>query len=179
MIKSVDNTTISGFCVHECEGSSRMGSRPRRYIFTGHSNGAIQMWDLTTALEMCNKGDAGQRVDGSPKPGELLRLLDVCELSNSYCSTPCLSPSPLTPAPRPHSTPTRPHSGSHPPHTPHNAPPAAGAVASSSADGIVGASGPLLKPSNVAFLSHNQTGARRKTEGNKGENGDDDEGTAC
>lgn len=36
-----------------------MGSRPRRYIFTGHSNGAIQMWDLTTALEICNKGEAG------------------------------------------------------------------------------------------------------------------------
>lgn len=28
-----------------------MGSRPRRFIFTGHSNGAIQMWDLTTALD--------------------------------------------------------------------------------------------------------------------------------
>lgn len=60
MIKSVDSTTISGFCVHECEGSSRMGSRPRRYIFTGHSNGAIQMWDLTTALELSNKGESGK-----------------------------------------------------------------------------------------------------------------------
>lgn len=62
VIKSVDSTTISGFCVHECEGSSRMGSRPRRYIFTGHSNGAIQMWDLTTALELSNKGESGKLI---------------------------------------------------------------------------------------------------------------------
>lgn len=52
VIKAVDGTTVTAFCVHECEGSSRMGSRPRRFIFTGHSNGAIQMWDLTTALDL-------------------------------------------------------------------------------------------------------------------------------
>ncbi|MGH0119034.1 UNVERIFIED_CONTAM: hypothetical protein FKN15_061703 [Acipenser sinensis] len=32
-----------------------MGSRPRRYLFTGHGNGSIQMWDLTTAMDMVNK----------------------------------------------------------------------------------------------------------------------------
>jgi len=32
-----------------------MGSRPRRFILTGHCNGAIQMWDLTTALDLANK----------------------------------------------------------------------------------------------------------------------------
>lgn len=36
-----------------------MGSRPRRFIFTGHSNGAIQMWDLTTALDLASKGEPG------------------------------------------------------------------------------------------------------------------------
>lgn len=41
--------------MHECEGSSRMGSRPRRFILTGHCNGTIQMWDLTTALDLANK----------------------------------------------------------------------------------------------------------------------------
>jgi hypothetical protein len=51
VICSVDGSVVTSFCVHECEGSSRMGSRPRRFIFTGHSNGAIQMWDLTTALD--------------------------------------------------------------------------------------------------------------------------------
>lgn len=51
VIQSVDGSIITSFCVHECEGSSRMGSRPRRFIFTGHSNGTIQMWDLTTALD--------------------------------------------------------------------------------------------------------------------------------
>ena len=45
MIKSIDGTTISAFRVHECEGSSRMGSRPRRFLFTGHTNGGIQVCD--------------------------------------------------------------------------------------------------------------------------------------
>lgn len=43
--------------MRECEGSSRMGSRPRRYLFTGHVNGSIQMWDLTTAMDMVNKSE--------------------------------------------------------------------------------------------------------------------------
>ncbi|KAF4532204.1 hypothetical protein B566_EDAN002267 [Ephemera danica] len=99
VIRSVDNTIISSFCVHECEGSSRMGSRPRRFIFTGHSNGAIQMWDLTTALDMAAKGELASQVAGGPTPAELLKLLDQWDLSNSHCSTPCMSPSPLIVAP--------------------------------------------------------------------------------
>ena len=89
-----------------------MGSRPRRFLFTGHSNGAIQMWDLTTALEMAKKPrkepEFGPKTipedslhstkmlcrevvpDGNPDPTELLRLLDVCDLSNSYATTPVL-----------------------------------------------------------------------------------------
>uniref|UniRef100_A0A3Q4GC91 BTB/POZ domain-containing protein KCTD3 n=1 Tax=Neolamprologus brichardi TaxID=32507 RepID=A0A3Q4GC91_NEOBR len=51
-VRSVDGTSITAFMVHECEGSSRIGSRPRRYLFSGHSNGSIQMWDLTTAMEI-------------------------------------------------------------------------------------------------------------------------------
>lgn len=93
VIKSVDGTTISAFCVHECEGSNRMGSRPRRYIFTGHTSGALQMWDLTTALDMAARGDQVSQ-GGGPSPQELLKLLDQCDLSNSHCSTPCISPSP-------------------------------------------------------------------------------------
>merc|ERR1719187_1045359 len=56
VIKSVDGTTITSFCVHECEGSSRAGSRSRRFILTGHSSGAVQMWDLSTALDFYSKG---------------------------------------------------------------------------------------------------------------------------
>jgi len=96
-IRSVDGTNITSFCVHECEGSSRMGSRPRRFIFTGHACGAIQMWDLTTALDFYEKEEPTFR-EGGPSPSELLRQLDSCELTNSRCSTPCISPSPsLTP----------------------------------------------------------------------------------
>ncbi|CAJ0582429.1 unnamed protein product, partial [Mesorhabditis spiculigera] len=50
-IRSVDGSVITAFQVHECEGSNRMGSRPRRYLFTGTSSGTVQMWDLTTALD--------------------------------------------------------------------------------------------------------------------------------
>ncbi|KAJ6641901.1 BTB/POZ domain-containing protein KCTD3 [Pseudolycoriella hygida] len=93
IIKSVDGTTITSFCVHECEGSSRMGSRPRRFILTGHSNGQIQMWDLTTALELIAENKPIQEmVHGGPTAKELLRLLDQCDLTNSLCSTPCMTP---------------------------------------------------------------------------------------
>ncbi|XP_050486577.1 BTB/POZ domain-containing protein KCTD3 isoform X2 [Bombus huntii] len=92
VIKSVDGSIISSFYVHECEGSSRMGSRPRRFIFTGHSNGTIQMWDLTTALEP--SFSSTQNVSGGPTPEELWKLLDQCDLSNSHSSTPCISPCP-------------------------------------------------------------------------------------
>jgi len=94
-IRSVDGTTITSFCVHECEGASRMGSRPRRFVFTGHSSGAIQMWDLTTALDFATKGEnVANAGGGGPTPEELLRLLDQCDLSTSHASTPCPSPCP-------------------------------------------------------------------------------------
>ncbi|XP_053670777.1 SH3KBP1-binding protein 1 [Anopheles nili] len=93
LIRSVDGTTITSFCVHECEGS-RMGSRPRRIILSGHCNGAIQMWDLTTALEISKKKDQPKRTVGGPTADELIRELDQCDLSNSHCSTPCMSPCP-------------------------------------------------------------------------------------
>ncbi|UYV82940.1 KCTD3 [Cordylochernes scorpioides] len=139
-IRSVDGSVITAFCVHECEGSNRMGSRPRRYIFTGHSNGTIQMWDLTTALDLAAKGESTLHTQdsghccccdrdawrhlrlffghdnnnnhicsdhivvcvctalnaagssGGPTPHEVLKLLDLCDLTNSHTSTPCISP---------------------------------------------------------------------------------------
>ncbi|XP_015673506.1 BTB/POZ domain-containing protein KCTD3 [Protobothrops mucrosquamatus] len=89
-IQAVDCTTISSFTVRECEGSSRMGSRPRRYLFTGHVNGSIQMWDLTTAMDMVNKSE--EKDVGGPTEEELLKLLDQCDLSTSRCATPNISP---------------------------------------------------------------------------------------
>ncbi|CAJ1048930.1 BTB/POZ domain-containing protein KCTD3 isoform X1 [Xyrichtys novacula] len=94
-VQSVDGTTITCFMVRECEGSSRMGSRPRRYLFTGHGNGSIQMWDLTTAMDTANKGEEKKREDvGGPTEEELLQLLDQCDLSTSRCATPNISPAP-------------------------------------------------------------------------------------
>ncbi|XP_005733366.1 BTB/POZ domain-containing protein KCTD3 [Pundamilia nyererei] len=94
-VQSVDGTTITSFMVRECEGSSRMGSRPRRYLFTGHGNGSIQMWDLTTAMDTANKGEERKKEDiGGPTEEELLQLLDQCDLSTSRCATPNISPAP-------------------------------------------------------------------------------------
>uniref|UniRef100_A0A1A8EZ89 BTB/POZ domain-containing protein KCTD3 n=1 Tax=Nothobranchius korthausae TaxID=1143690 RepID=A0A1A8EZ89_9TELE len=94
-VQSVDGATISCFMVRECEGSSRMGSRPRRYLFTGHGNGSIQMWDLTTAMDTANKGEERKKEDvGGPTEEELLQLLDQCDLSTSRCATPNISPAP-------------------------------------------------------------------------------------
>lgn len=50
-LKSVDGSLITSYCVHECEAVA-MGNRSRRYILTGHSNGHIQVWDLTTGFEL-------------------------------------------------------------------------------------------------------------------------------
>ncbi|KAG7470715.1 hypothetical protein MATL_G00116760 [Megalops atlanticus] len=87
-VRSVDGTSITAFMVHECEGSSRIGSRPRRYLFTGHSNGSIQMWDLTTAMEIAGKVDT--KAVGGPTVEELLQLLDQCDLA--LTRTPDMSP---------------------------------------------------------------------------------------
>uniref|UniRef100_A0A4W5NRS4 SH3KBP1 binding protein 1 n=1 Tax=Hucho hucho TaxID=62062 RepID=A0A4W5NRS4_9TELE len=87
-VRSVDGTSITSFMVHECEGSSRIGSRPRRYLFSGHANGSIQMWDLTTAMEIAGKVDI--RALGGPTEEELLELLDQCDLA--LTRTPDMSP---------------------------------------------------------------------------------------
>ena len=68
-------------------------------FFPGHSSGAVQMWDLTTALSFFDQGKptSGCPVGtaGGPTTEEMVRLLDHLELSNSRTSTPCcVSPSP-------------------------------------------------------------------------------------
>ncbi|CAH8440848.1 unnamed protein product [Heterobilharzia americana] len=74
VIHSVDKSSISSFTVHEHDGFNRVGAHPRRYIFTGHSNGTIQVWDLTTALNLARTGtnfpgpipnSSGINVDGA------------------------------------------------------------------------------------------------------------------
>lgn len=42
--------------------STRMGSRPRRFLLTGSCNGTIQFWDLTTALDLFNKGELSKKI---------------------------------------------------------------------------------------------------------------------
>ncbi|XP_078389248.1 BTB/POZ domain-containing protein KCTD3-like, partial [Cetorhinus maximus] len=87
-VRSVDGTAITAFTVHECEGSSRISSRARRYLFTGHTDGSIQMWDLTTAME--TTGKAANRDSGGPTVQELLQQLEQCDLA--LTRTPDVSP---------------------------------------------------------------------------------------
>ncbi|XP_072919856.1 SH3KBP1-binding protein 1 [Hemitrygon akajei] len=87
-IRSVDGVGITAFTVHECEGSSRISSRARRYLFTGHSNGSIQMWDLTTAVEAVGKAASAEL--GGPTQQELLEQLEQCDLT--LTRTPDVSP---------------------------------------------------------------------------------------
>ena len=51
MIKSVDGSNITTYYVHECEAANRIGMRSRRFVFTGHTNGAIQV---------CTQGHSGE-----------------------------------------------------------------------------------------------------------------------
>ncbi|PIK35746.1 putative BTB/POZ domain-containing protein KCTD3, partial [Apostichopus japonicus] len=94
-IRSVDGSMVTSFCVHECEGSNRIGSRPRRYLFSGHSNGTIQMWDLSIVLDQIAKGETSKALDkltGGPTEEELIRLLSQCDVTASRCTTPSISP---------------------------------------------------------------------------------------
>ncbi|KAM9326986.1 SH3KBP1-binding protein 1 [Gastrophryne carolinensis] len=88
-VRSVDSTPITAFTVHECDGSSRIGSRPRRYLFTGHASGCLQTWDLTTAMEVVNKGETGAELGGLTRE-ELLEQLEQCDLA--LTRTPEMSP---------------------------------------------------------------------------------------
>ncbi len=44
VVRSVDSSPISCFTIHECEGPSRLSTRPRRFIFTGHDNGLFNFF---------------------------------------------------------------------------------------------------------------------------------------
>ena len=65
-----------------------------RYLFTGHTNGSLQVWDLTTALDLYNKQETVGEAPGGPTPNDLLSMLDFCDISSSRHTTPSVSPSP-------------------------------------------------------------------------------------
>lgn len=79
-VKSVDSSPVTCFCLHECEGSSRMGARPRSYLFTGHGNGTIQIWDMSTALGLSMLADVPNPI-GGPTQNEMLELLSQSGLA--------------------------------------------------------------------------------------------------
>ncbi|XP_059237283.1 SH3KBP1-binding protein 1 isoform X3 [Mustela nigripes] len=91
-VRSVDGSPTTAFTVLECEGSRRLGSRPRRYLLTGQANGSLAMWDLTTAMD-----GLGQAPAGGLTEEELMQQLEQCELAPLSASRSSLrSPSPRT-----------------------------------------------------------------------------------
>uniref|UniRef100_A0A2K5EQF4 BTB/POZ domain-containing protein KCTD3 n=1 Tax=Aotus nancymaae TaxID=37293 RepID=A0A2K5EQF4_AOTNA len=89
-VRSVDGSPTTAFTVLECEGSRRLGSRPRRYLLTGQANGSLAMWDLTTAMD-----GLGQAPAGGLTEQELMEQLEHCELAPPAPSRGSLpSPSP-------------------------------------------------------------------------------------
>uniref|UniRef100_A0A8C0WD25 SH3KBP1-binding protein 1 n=1 Tax=Castor canadensis TaxID=51338 RepID=A0A8C0WD25_CASCN len=91
-VRSVDGSPTTAFTVLECEGSRRLGSRPRRYLLTGQANGSLAMWDLTTAMD-----GLGQAPAGGLTEEELMGQLEQCELALLASSRGSLpSPSPRT-----------------------------------------------------------------------------------
>uniref|UniRef100_A0A8C7B3T1 SH3KBP1-binding protein 1 n=1 Tax=Neovison vison TaxID=452646 RepID=A0A8C7B3T1_NEOVI len=89
-VRSVDGSPTTAFTVLECEGSRRLGSRPRRYLLTGQANGSLAMWDLTTAMD-----GLGQAPAGGLTEEELMQQLEQCELAPLSASRSSLrSPSP-------------------------------------------------------------------------------------
>ncbi len=51
-IDSVDGSNISAFTVHECEAINRVGMRSKRFVFTGHVNGSIQVSEVIPLNEL-------------------------------------------------------------------------------------------------------------------------------
>uniref|UniRef100_A0A8C3K5P2 Uncharacterized protein n=1 Tax=Calidris pygmaea TaxID=425635 RepID=A0A8C3K5P2_9CHAR len=76
-VRAVDGAPITAFTVQEREGSPRIGSRPRRCLVTGHANGSLQLWDLTTAMEALAKppgtrrGGEKSHFGGPPPPKKI------------------------------------------------------------------------------------------------------------
>eukprot|EP00047_Mylnosiga_fluctuans_P015301 m.45025 g.45025 ORF g.45025 m.45025 type:complete len:662 (-) comp5856_c0_seq3:193-2178(-) len=109
MIEGIDTASITHTFVLECGLSSRIGSRPRRFLLSGHENGAVQVWDLMTALEAFNArtAKAPTRETGQFDVADdqaLLAMLDTFDF--------------MAPLPHPNATPPAPcsavgHGGSH------------------------------------------------------------------
>lgn len=103
-MRSVDGSPTTAFTVLECEGSRRLGSRPRRYLLTGQANGSLAMWDLTTAMDGLGQapGTAHPTPQSCPKPHKLTPNASP-QLPSS--SPPCPHPYPLAPFSAPPPTP--------------------------------------------------------------------------
>lgn len=102
-VRSVDGSPTTAFTVLECEGSRRLGSRPRRYLLTGQANGSLAMWDLTTAMVGLGQAPGTPRSSPIPSPTD-----SPCTLSTtSFAMSSLPKPLPSGPFPWP-PTPPRP-----------------------------------------------------------------------
>lgn len=100
-MRSVDGSPTTAFTVLECEGSRRLGSRPRRYLLTGQANGSLAMWDLTTAM------DGLGQAPGTPCPILILSWVSALWFFLTFLALQPLfykSLPPFLPQPRPQPT---------------------------------------------------------------------------
>ena len=80
LIESADESFITSAAVHECGiTASRVGARARRFLLTGHRNGATQVWDLTTALDLA--GCKREQLARQGSKGELAECAEEGSLS--------------------------------------------------------------------------------------------------
>jgi len=59
--------TVTAHSVCEWDHPSRLGSRSRRFLVTGHADGCLQVWDLVTAVENLNREESFGHDRTSPK----------------------------------------------------------------------------------------------------------------
>ena len=76
--KSVDHSRVTAYTIHECDAATRMGSRPRRFLFTGHGNGSIQ---VSTSFIYVIFDEVGGRFVGWPLVCFLIIVLkSICQI---------------------------------------------------------------------------------------------------
>lgn len=88
-VRSVDGSPTTAFTVLECEGSRRLGSRPRRYLLTGQANGSLAMWDLTTAMDGLGQTPGMPHLSFIPSPTDSLNPSPQPPSSRSPSPCPC------------------------------------------------------------------------------------------
>ncbi len=77
-MRAVDDSDFSAFFVNLCESSARSSSSHANSLITGHSNGSLQMWDLSLLNSKQQQEDlpVTSLNPGGFTGGEMAKLID-------------------------------------------------------------------------------------------------------